>query len=143
MLQDDDLIIVRGGRMAAKSLRQALLGSAERGLYELSTHCLPKHDEGAQSEVWDYWLGRYPNSACWSTPGILRAAGLIPVHTPSQENGPFHIDVRHPANLSDASVDKIVRDFQCAFFGPDQKRMVTHEWTSTDLRGLQQPGEEA
>ncbi len=141
MLEDDDLIIVRGGRMATESLRRALLDSAERGDFELSTHFLPKGDLTAQSEVWDFWLERYPNAACWTTPGILREAGLVPVHTPSEERGPFHVDVRHPANPGDGTVDMVVIDFQGAFYGPDQKRRVTHEWTSTDLRGLQQPRE--
>jgi len=141
MLDDDDLIIVRGGRMASDSLRRALLASADRGVFELSTQCLPGSDEEAQDQVWDYWLHRY-NSTCWTTPALLREAGLTPVHSPSEEHGPFHIDICHPASPSEVDVDMVVSDFQCAFFGPDRKRKVTNEWTSTDLRGLQQPREE-
>lgn len=140
MLDDDDLIIVRGGRMANDSLRRALLVSADRGVFELSTQLLPGNDDEAQQQVWNFWLERY-KTTCWTTPALLREAGLTPVHTPSAEHGPFHVDVRHPANPADVDVDKVVSDFQCAFFGPDQKRKVTHEWTSTDLRGLQQPTE--
>lgn len=141
MVDDDDLIIVRGGRMATESLRAALVASAERGVFELSTQCLPPGDDEAQQEVWGYWLERY-KSVCWTTPEILAEHGLTPVHTPSEDHGPLHIDVRHPAKPEEADVDKVVGDFQCAFFGPGQKQSVTHEWTSTDLRGLQQPREE-
>lgn len=141
MLEDDDLIIVRGGRMGAEALRRALQTSAERGVYQLSTQYLPKDDDAAQTEIWDFWLERY-KTTCWTTPRILAESGLTAIHTPSEDHGRFHVDVRHPANPGELEVDMVISDFQCAFFGPDQKRTVTHEWTSTDLRRLQQPLEE-
>ena len=124
--------------MATDSLRAALQNSAaDFGIFELSAQAMPSTE--AQDSVWEDWIRH--NAACWTTPSILRAAGLHVVHTPSSERGPYHVDVRHPANTDEADVDIVIREFQCAFFGPDKKQKVSHEWISEDLRRLQQPSE--
>lgn len=126
--------------MAAESLRNALLDSAHRtGRFELSAQAIPNGDEVAQEQIWDHWLARYKNAACWTTPELLRQHGLGIAQTPSHGAGPHHVDVTHPANPDKVDVDTVVREYQMAFYGPGAKREVTHEWTTENLRGLQQP----
>lgn len=122
--------------MATASLEAALSKSAARGWYELSVQVVPPGDREAQDVVWQYLVHK---QACWSTPSLVAPAGFKLAHTPTDDMGEYHYDLRHPARPGESDLAKVVGDYQAVFYGPRPLREVNCDWTSDDLRRLQQP----